>query len=306
MTPSKAGELRDCGFSLIELLVVCSILAALSFVAWGGYGGVQASAEDDIARADLRRLADALKRFKADTGVYPGQPPFALLADDSQCIAGVNGGAILRSWAPEPAISTSKDDWFVAPANLALLFEAPALCAHHPLARLARWDPDTGRGWHGPYLDLGVRAWVDVGRDFNADSTSTAPSSSPPYGNGSPVAGEKIIDIPAFGNGSRYPAAGPAWQGCTGQNASEPGAACMLGWRNAPRSTPGFDAERDELPAHARPFVAFGLADGDHPRVVYFGPDGRYGRRNETDPCLPNLSDPDGYGADDVVLCLGS
>jgi len=307
MTLSKAGELRDCGFTLIELLVVCSILAALSFIAWGGYTGVQERAEDDIARAEMLRLADALRRFKADTGYYPGQGPFALVALGTTETANGSGGidcttpepgngAILRSWAA-PNLDTDKDAWFASPANLALLFDAPALCANHPLHYLNHWNPESRRGWHGPYLDLAARAWVDHGADLNTDLLATGA----PDGQGSPLLGAKLHDIPAFGAGPRYPSLLGTGSRCA--TAAIEDNNCMLGWRTIPRETVGYDAAQHELPAHARPFVVFGLSNDDAPRIVYFGRDGRYGGRNATDPCLPNLPDPD--GADDQVLCLG-
>lgn len=95
------------------------------------------------------------------------------------------------------------------------------------------------------------------------------------------------VDVPAFGMG---PSFGPP----------------PVTWRTLPRNTPGYEAARHELRVHARPFI-FLL---DPPRVVYWGPDGRYGGENIGDsannipaaPCLPNASDPD--GVDDIVICL--
>jgi prepilin-type N-terminal cleavage/methylation domain-containing protein len=303
MALSKAGELRDRGFTLIELLVVCGILAALAYTAWGSFTGVQQGAEDDIGRAEMLRLADALKRFKADTGFYPGQGPFVLAIYGTTTSANGSGfdcspvGGILRSWAA-PDDDVNKDAWFASPANLALLFEAPALCANHPLAHLNHWNADSQRGWRGPYLDLGSRKWVDHGFDFNSDTLATGS----PDGQGTPVAGAKILDIPAFGAGPRQFAAGPTWQSCDGQALTA--GSCLLGWREIPRETTGYDASRHELLTHARPFAVFGLATNDSPRVVYFGRDGKYGGRNLATPCLPNASEPE--GEDDVVLCLGN
>lgn len=303
MALSKAGELRDRGFTLIELLVVCGILAALAYTAWGSFTGVQQNAEDDIGRAEMLRLADAIKRFRADTGFYPGQGPFILAAYGTTTSANGPGfdctpvGGVLRSWAA-PDDDVNKDAWFASPANLALLFEAPALCANHPLAYLNRWNPDTRRGWRGPYLDLAARKWVDHGFDFNSDTLGTGN----PDGQGTPVAGAKILDIPAFGAGPRQFAAGPTWKSCDGQELTAGN--CLLGWREVPRETAGYDADRYELPTHARPYAVFGLAANDFPRLVYFGRDGKYGGRNVATPCLPNASDAE--GEDDVVLCLGN
>ena len=283
---STAASTR--GFTLVELLVVCSVLAALSVTAWGTYQGVTESNEDAIARTDLMRLANSLRRFKQDTGYFPGQGPFVLAATaqtEADCSA---ADGILRNWA-EPADDAVRDDWFNSPANIAQLLSAPTICGKHPQAHLRRWNPDTQRGWHGPYFDVSLRDWVDHGKDLNTLD-----------GDGDPQAGEKILDIPAYGNGSRFQAGGPLYARCTNQSALVGN--CMLGWRTAPRSAADYDSDAHELATRPRPFLMFGLAESDYPRVVYFGSDGKYGGRNTIDACRPNAGDD--YGADDVVICL--
>ena len=294
------------GFTLIELLVACSVLATLAFTAWGGYANVQESAQDEIAAADLRRVADAVRRFRADTGYYPGQGPFFLSAtarSEAECTA---TDGILRDWAA-PDVDSARDAWFASPANLALLFDAPSLCSKHPLAFLKSWNAQAGRGWRGPYLDRTLRLWVDHGEDLNSRTVATTGSdgatvTSGPDGYGTPLAGTKIVDIPAYGSGVRHPAAGPSGNACTNQAGSDAANTCMLGWRVAPREQAGYDPEAHELRQHARPFLLFGLADNDHPRVVDAGPDGLYGGRNSSDACRANLGAAG--GADDRVLCL--
>jgi hypothetical protein len=205
---------------------------------------------------------------------------------------------ILRGWAAPP-LDVDRNAWFASPANLALLFDAPLLCSKHPLAFLKTWNPESRRGWHSPYLDHTLRLWVDHGAGL---SSSIVPT-DPPDGTGSPLDGGKILDIPAYSTGPRYRAAGPAGSSCGNQAAKD--GDCMFGWRTVAREEAGLiNAGQYELPQHARPFLLFGLANNDHPRVVYLGKDGVYGGRNTSDPCRPRL-DSSG-GKDDRVLCLES
>ncbi len=276
------------GFTLLEMLVVTGVVASLAYLGVGLYQGVQERAEDNIARADLVQLAGALRQFRQDTGYYPGQGPFALSASataESECAA---TDGILRGWA-EPLVDAARDDWFASPANIAVLLVAPDICDLNPQSHLARWNSDTQRGWHGPYLSPGRRHWVDHGKDLNSSD-----------GSGTPQAGEKLMDIPAYGNGPRFAAGGPEYGKCGNQSVTTGN--CMLGWRRAPRYATDYDADVHEIALHPRPFLMFGLANGDAPRVVYSGLDGRYGGRNATDPCRANSTDDD--GVDDVVICL--
>lgn len=257
------------GFTLIELLVVVAILLAISYLGFAVVFDTQKHAEDRVARAQLLVVAKALRQFKADTGYYPGQGPFALNRTCTLDGAPIEPGAIV----PTPDLVPGTADacaWFQSPANLALLFREAPLTPDpaHPQASLLAWDAAAQRGWRGPYLPRAALAWLDLGT--NLDS------------------GTLLADVPAE-------PAGPAFA---------PVANLYLRWRAIPSSAAGYVAQRDDFERHPRPILHFDLepSAGGRPRVVYTGPDGAYGGANPDDACLPNLTA--NAGRDDLVVCL--
>ena len=59
------------GFTLIEIMVVVIIIAALAGMVLPHLMDKPDQAKADIARADIRSINTALKLFKLDTGKYP-------------------------------------------------------------------------------------------------------------------------------------------------------------------------------------------------------------------------------------------
>jgi prepilin-type N-terminal cleavage/methylation domain-containing protein len=279
---------QHAGFTLVELLVVCSILAAVSYVAWGAYVNVDRQAEDELAHAQLLQLSTALKRFHADTGYWPGEGPFR--AAGANCNVSGGGGIefelvqdLIENWTSGTP-QEKATSWLASPANMSLLFEPPNLCDGHPLAHLSSWNPETHRGWHGPYLPLANRHWVDVW---------------PMLGEAPPSGDARLINVPAFGAGPNFSPIGTGDGACRSDVIG-----CFLGWRSRPKpgdgstNTTGYDATKHEFARHARPFI-FLL---DPARVVYWGADGHYGGSFAPNPCLSDGTDPE--GKDDVVICL--
>ncbi|MDR1889599.1 MAG: prepilin-type N-terminal cleavage/methylation domain-containing protein [Zoogloeaceae bacterium] len=253
--------LLNSGFTLLELLLVCVLLAAISMLAFGAYANVDRQAENELAKTQALTLASALKRFHDDTGYWPGEGPFRGVEEggcDAASVASGNGGAI--------DLAT---DWVNSPANMSLLFERPQLCEKHPLAALKTWEPDTGRGWRGPYLPLLHRrlvdaaAWDDNTMDWLSNSTVV------------------VKNMPAFGAGPAFAPDGAFWR-----------------WRSLPDGSDSYDRSRHEFREHARPLL-FLL---DPPRVVYWGADGEYDGTVAVDDSDKNERCA-GRG-DDWVACL--
>lgn len=59
------------GFTLVEMLVVISIIAILSTILAGGYSNSQKNARDATRKINLKSISDALNSYYADYGVYP-------------------------------------------------------------------------------------------------------------------------------------------------------------------------------------------------------------------------------------------
>ena len=68
------------GFSLIELLVVISIMAILVTVSVVAYNNVRRSSRDGRRLTDLENLRQALVMYRSDMGCYP--PLIANLVDE--------------------------------------------------------------------------------------------------------------------------------------------------------------------------------------------------------------------------------
>ncbi len=268
--------MRQRGLTLLELLVVVAILAAVASVAYAYQLRTQQRMAAELDQVQVAELVRALRRFHDDTGFFPRQGPFALSGDAD--------GAVT---APADCTGACAADFaagFASPANLQQLYEPPTgdPASTVPLAWLAASASENPppsmteapRHWRGPYLRSAAAGalHVLVGSDLLAD------------GSGQPDAGVTLYSV--IGLADTRPVSS---QGC---GMTQP--YCWF--------VPDADGNVSSrgFVQRAAPYL-FILGDGgpvNPPRVVSLGADGRYGGVNPAQPCQP------ANDSDDLVVCL--
>ena len=236
---------NEGGFTLIELLITVAILAAVAFVATGHYVGVSEHANDQLVRSEMQEIAQAIRQFRQDTGYYPKTGPFALTGD-----AGEISLTNLPTYAGTS--DTEKMSWFYSPANFSQLGVAESVSGSvNPLAgtghQLEEWDPESGRGWRGPYLKGFAEGYVNISDELNDGSGAGFSTGSPVE----TVSTSEIGNVPGLADPFEYPP--DSGSGYLAWSAEDDGEA------------------RDYW---GRPYLLFGL--DDEPWLVSFGPDGKY------------------------------
>jgi type II secretion system protein G len=82
---ARRGERRsNAAFTLLELLVVITIIIALAGLILGTVGYVQKKGARSRAEAEIAALSAALESYKADNGTYPTNPDTDALVPNTQ------------------------------------------------------------------------------------------------------------------------------------------------------------------------------------------------------------------------------
>jgi prepilin-type N-terminal cleavage/methylation domain-containing protein len=145
--PAQAQQ----GFTLLELLVVVSILAAVAGIATSAVGGYNERAREELVHVEMNNIADAIYKFHTDTGYFPKTGLFGEGERDE-----ISVGKLIYQY-PET---------FKSEENLDFLYEQPAKCTKKStlndciedaslktvITKLATWNSDQSIGWNGPYM----------------------------------------------------------------------------------------------------------------------------------------------------------
>jgi len=138
LSSSSRARSRDLpkGFSLLEILIVISIIAVLATIGTYSYRSSQARARDTQRKADLVKIASALERYYADKGYYPNSffkfgsgvegtfIPYLGVSTIPEWIQELN--RYIDKFPRDPRQAAFKFDWL---AKIAKIFTFPAASA---------------------------------------------------------------------------------------------------------------------------------------------------------------------------------
>ena len=97
-------QIREAGFTIIELLVVVSIIVILASMGMTQYRQSVIYSRESVLKEDLFRLRDAIDQYYADKGQYP-----------STLDALVSDGYVRK--IPEDPFTKSTSSWLAVPAE---------------------------------------------------------------------------------------------------------------------------------------------------------------------------------------------
>lgn len=273
---TQQNNLNSQGFTLLELLVVISLLAVIAGFSLTAYEDVQDQAGHDVVIYEMAEIRNALLQFRRDSGTndFPGQGIYSCTTSNMTTIAQANDPSGSDTW-PKGAPSADSNlsdwqDWCANPANFWMLFINPLDDKTTTLVEENTWNPDTKRGWNGPYLQR-KSGFVDVGDNVVSNGTA-----------GNIESGTLISDLWGVASPFIY----------------RPTSSYLI-WRTEANNS------STNLSKQGTPYLLFDLdnVDDDNPaRIVSLGLDHIYNGEDTSD-CLPPAINEDGYPIDHV-LCL--
>ncbi len=147
------------GFTLLELLVVITLLSIIATVGLFSYEGSEDEARLATTRFEMDEIRKALLQFRKDTGEFPCRVFVeGIYEPDSIEMSQLNFSSLsatptaadYRTWCSNGYESLNNTNH--ADNALSMLRRFP-FDTGDPDYRMLLWDLDLRRGWRGPYLD---------------------------------------------------------------------------------------------------------------------------------------------------------
>jgi len=99
---------KKVGFTLVELLVVISIIGILTIISASSFISAQVKARDSQRKSDLDAVSKSLMMYYADIGVFPNLTSDELFGNSSVGLTGSDGTVYMRETPLDP---TNDDDY---------------------------------------------------------------------------------------------------------------------------------------------------------------------------------------------------
>jgi|GEM_PF-6642922 len=266
---SQQSPIASAGFTLLELLVVITLLAILASGAMVAYDGIEEQGNDDAARFEMAEIRKALIKFRRDSGsnALPAQGIYD--CDDDP--TGDSNTPNTALTFPSHTSTLSNSDlvsWCKHPANFWMLFT-------DPLGRSEKdqWNEDTKRGWNGPYLQR-KNGYVSVGNNIGTT------------GSGSPFSGSEVENIWGISSPFEY----------------QPNNDLLAWYPNIDSNSSPSTDNITEYSQFGTPYFLFDLHDQSKARLVSLSVDHTYNGLG-TEACTPPLDIATNEPLDHV-LCL--
>lgn len=124
--------MRKNGFTLIEILVVATIIAVLSVIGVASYTSINQRSRNAKRKSDLEQVRSALEMYRADKGYYPGSSTgfIKLTVLDN----GSGSGPLIPIYMPSVPMDPKSTpqttiDYFYSPLGTVAPFYSYCICA---------------------------------------------------------------------------------------------------------------------------------------------------------------------------------
>ena len=144
------GRTVTAGFTLVELMLVVAIIAIIAALAVSQMSQVSLSAKITAAESDLKTLSgaftDPATGYLRDMRGIPGFSPALLRMANLLISTNLYGSVEDRGWMGGFRVDDGMRHDGCAPAGTFI-----------------RWDPESERGWHGPYVRHATGSFPSAG-----------------------------------------------------------------------------------------------------------------------------------------------